>query len=359
MSPTGKCVETLVHFGYSSEEIAFLDMVTAHSGYFVPNQFLDFTGQKKGRALNEFTDKLIGLKHVSFHPYRNGARVYHVFSRKLYQALGRDNVRTRRKHALEYIRTRLVTLDFVLANANQPYKFLEGEVEKVSFLRNRFEIQTEDLPFRTYSNPRNSKSTVRYFVDRFPMFWASNGDAEQCFVTFTFIDSGLPTIQPFVTHLSSYKPLFSALKAFEFIYVAPTSRLFGHAETTFRRLLLSGEGRGSASDVLHYFQVRRAWETNEPVPGADVVFLKHSRRRFVGDESETLYKQWASGALSGDKLSATWSSRFSIPTVIFRTAIFGRSLAVFSRNMRERPEQESDPSCNGRSATSSGMSSGR
>ena len=53
---------------------------------------------------------------------------------------------------------------------NQPYKFLEGENEKVSFLRNRFNIQTEDLPFRTYSNPRNSKSTVRYFVDRFPMF---------------------------------------------------------------------------------------------------------------------------------------------------------------------------------------------
>ena len=357
MSPSVKRVETLVHFGYSSEEIAFLDMVTAHSGYFVPNQFLDFTGQKKGRALNEFTDKLISLKHVSFHSYRNAARVYHVFSRKLYQALGRDNVRTRRKHALEYIRTRLVTLDFVIAN--QPYKFLEGEVEKVSFLRNRFKIQIEDLPFRTYSNPRNSKSTVRYFVDRFPMFWTNNGDSEECFVTFTFIDCGLPTIQPFVTHLSSYKPLFSGLKAFEFIYVAPSSQLFGHAETIFRRLILGREGGDSASDVLHYFQIRRAWEANEPVPGADVVFLKDSRRRFVGNELETLYKQWASGALSDDKLSAAWGSRFSSPTVVFRTAIFGRSLAVFSRNMRERLEPESDTCCNGRSATSSGMSSGR
>ena len=357
MSPTGKRVEPLVQFGYSSEEIAFLDMVTAHSGYFVPNQFLDFTVQKKGRALHEFTDKLIGLKHASFHSYRNGARVYHVFSRKLYRALGRDNVRTRRTHALEYIRTRLVTLDFVLAN--QPYKFLEGEVEKVSFLRNRFKIQTEDLPCRIYCNPRNSRSTIRYFVDRFPMFWTSNGTSEECFVTFTFIDSGQLTIQPFVTHLSSYKPLFSGLKAFEFIYVAPSSRLFGHAETIFRRLILGMESRDRASDVLHYFQIRRAWETNKPVPGADVLFLKDSRRRFVGNESESLYKQWASGALSDDKLSATWGSTFSSPTVVFRTAIFGRSLAVFSRNMRERSEPESDTSCNGRSATSSGMSSGR
>jgi hypothetical protein len=357
MSPTGKRVETLVHFGYSSEEIAFLDMVTAHSGYFVPNQFLDFTGQKKGRALNEFTDKLIGLKHVSFHSYRNGARVYHVFSRKLYKALGRDNVRTRRKHALEYIRTRLVTLDFVLAN--QPYQFLEGEYEKVSFLRNRFKIQTEDLPFRTYSTPRNSKSTVRYFVDRFPLFWTRTGNSEEGFVTFTFIDSGQPTIQPFVTHLSSYKPLFSGLREFEFIYVAPSSRLFGQAETIFRRLVLGADGRDSACDILRYFRIRRAWEANERVPGADVVFLKDSRRRFTGNETESLYKQWASGALSNDKLSTIWSSRFSSPTVVFRTAVFGRSLSVFSKNMPEGLEPESETYCNGRSATSSGMGSER
>ena len=357
MSPTVKHVEALVSFGYSSQEIAFLDIVTAHSGYFVPNQFLDFTGQKKGRALNEFTAKLTGSKHVSFHSYRNGARVYHVFSRKLYQALGRDNLRTRRKHALEYIRTRLVTLDFVLGN--QPYKFLEGENEKVSFLRNRFNIQTEDLPFRTYSNPRNSKSTVRYFVDRFPMFWTRNGDSEECLVTFTFVDSGQPTIQPLVTHLSSYKPLFSSLKAFEFIYVAPTSQLFGQAETIFRRLILGMECGDSANDVRRYFRIRRAWEANEPVPGADVVFLKDSRRRFLGNESETLYRQWASGTLSDDKLSAVWGSRFSAPTVVFRTAIFGRSLSVFSRNMGERSEPESDTCCDEGSATGSGMSSGR
>jgi hypothetical protein len=271
--------------------------------------------------------------------------------------LGRDKLRTRRKHALEYIRTRLVTLDFVLGN--QPYKFLEGENEKVSFLINRFNIQTENLPFRAYSNPRNSKSTVRYFVDRFPMFWTRNGDSEECFVTFTFIDSGQPTIQPLVTHLSSYKPLFSSLKAFEFIYVAPTSRSFGQAETLFKRLILGMEGGNSANDVRRYFQIRRAWEANEPVPGADVVFLKDSRRRFLGNESETLYRQWASGALSDDKLSAIWGSRFPAPSVVFRTAIFGRSLSVFSRNRGAGLEPESDTRCNRGSATGSGISSGR
>jgi hypothetical protein len=356
MSPALKRIATLASFGYSNEEIAFLDVVTAHSGYFVPNQFLDFTGQKKGRALNEFTDRLIGLKHVSFHTYRNAARVYHVFSRKLYQALGRDNVRTRRKHALDNIRTRLVTLDFVLAH--QPCQFLEGEDEKVSFLRDRFKIQTEDLPFRTYSNPRNAKSTIRYFVDRFPVFWSRKGDAEERCLTFTFIDSGQPTIQPFVTHLSAYRPLFSQLKAFEFIYVAPSSALFGQAETIFKRLVLGADGGDRASDVLRYFRIRRAWEANERVPGVDVVFLKNSRPRFAGNESETLYKQWSSSALSNDQLSAIWGSRFSSPTVVFQTAVFGHSLSVFSRNILLRLEPELGTLCNERSATSSGMSSG-
>ena len=99
--------------------------------------------------------------------------------------------------------------------------------------------------------------------------------------------------------------------------------------------------------------------TDKRTEGADVVFLKDARRRFAGNESETLYRQWASGALSEDKLSAIWGSKFSSPAVVFRTAIFGRSLSAFSRNMGGRSEPESHTCCNGRSATSSGMGSGR
>ena len=132
MSPTAKRVEALVSFGYSSQEIAFLDMVTAHSGYFVPNQFLDFTGQKKGRALNEFTAELHRLSACQFSLLSQWCQGLSRLLTETLSGLGRDNLRTRRKHALEYIRARLVTLDFVLGN--QPYKFLEGENEKVSFL---------------------------------------------------------------------------------------------------------------------------------------------------------------------------------------------------------------------------------
>ena len=142
---------------------------------------------------------------------------------------------------------------------------------------------------------------------------SQSGKSDECLVTFTFIDSGQPTIQPFVTHLSSYRPLFSRLKAFEFIYVAPSSRQFGQAQAVFQQSVLGRDEGHRGSDILRYFRIRQDWEANERVPGADVVYLKNSRRRFVGNETETLYKQWASGEVRDDQLTAVWRSKLSLP----------------------------------------------
>ncbi len=342
MIATARCFEIPARFGYSREEIAFLDLVTAHSGYFVPNQFLEFTGRKKGRALREFTERLVTQKHANFHTYHNGAKVFHIFARKLYQAFERDHLRTRRKHALDYLQTRLVALDFVLAN--QSCLFFEEEAHKVQCLAEQFSVSEADLPFRTYANPSNGKSTLRHFADRFPMSWMRNGDSEERLLTFTFIDPGQPTVQPFITHLCGYKALFSRLNAFAFIYVAPTPRLFGQAEKAFRQIVLGLDGGRRDGEILRYFRIRKAWERNERVPGADVVYLKDSRRRFAGTETESLYRKWASDALTSDQLHEIWRTRFASAQVVFRTAIHGRSLSVFSGNPSERLEPQTESS---------------
>ena len=46
---------------------------------------------------------------------RNG-RVYHLFSRLVYRAIGRENLRNRREHSAEHMRAKLAVLDFVLAH---------------------------------------------------------------------------------------------------------------------------------------------------------------------------------------------------------------------------------------------------
>jgi hypothetical protein len=55
------------------------------------------------------------------------------------------------------------------------------------------------------------------FVDRMP---------SPPVVTFTYVDAGAVTLEAFGMHLRAYLGLFQALQKLEFIYVAPTARLF-------------------------------------------------------------------------------------------------------------------------------------
>src|SRR6201984_2737127 len=105
--------EQLRYFGYTEEESRFLYLVAAHSGYFTCQQFLHFIDGKPGKRSLSFVRKLVEQGHASVRPYLRNGKVYHVFARNLYEAIGKDNVRFRRKHSTEYIRTRLAALDFI------------------------------------------------------------------------------------------------------------------------------------------------------------------------------------------------------------------------------------------------------
>ncbi|HEV2315452.1 MAG TPA: hypothetical protein VGR94_09125, partial [Candidatus Acidoferrales bacterium] len=99
--------EALRSLGYTEEEARFLYLVATHSGYFTCQQFLCFIQTKPGKRSVAFAQKVIEKKHASAKPYLRHGRVFHLFSRNLYEAIGRDNVRFRRVHSTEYIRTRL------------------------------------------------------------------------------------------------------------------------------------------------------------------------------------------------------------------------------------------------------------
>src|SRR5260370_33607601 len=113
---------------FGLREGEFLFLVATHSGYFTNRQFKLFAQTESGSVSHAFIRKLLDRKHASYHGYRSGGRVYHLFARKVYQAIERENLRTRKKHELEHVKTRLVALDFV---RGQPqYGDLEPEAEK-------------------------------------------------------------------------------------------------------------------------------------------------------------------------------------------------------------------------------------
>jgi hypothetical protein len=332
MTMTAFACEGLRLLGYSGRESEFLFLTAIHSGYFTIHQFKRFVKSESGSLCHAFIRKLLERKHASFRAYRSGERVYHLFARKLYQAMDRENLRTRKKHELEYIKTRLVALDFVLLNPAERY--LETEPEKLEFFERECGLGRSLLPVKLYRARKSADVTPRYFVDRFPMFLAT----ETGRLTFTFIDGGAVTTNGFSTHLRSYLPLLQALPAFDFVFVSPTPRLFRAAESEFQRMV-SGHGSSpSTPDLLRYFELRRAWDARERVASSDVVILKEAQAKFTGKRFDDTYQQWRISKINDDEVMAL-GKHFERPErCTFRVLLCGDSLKVFRDPLANRAE---------------------
>src|SRR5579871_2372409 len=154
-------LDNLIRLGYTPEEARFIYIAATHSGYFTHRQFLNFSGTKPGKHSQKFLTKLLTHKHATYHTYPSGGRVYYIFARKVFRAMERDDLRTRRRHQLDYIKTRLVTLDFVLGNLDSEY--LETEAEKVPFFESRLNVSRLFLPCKAYRSKSSPSTTIRYF----------------------------------------------------------------------------------------------------------------------------------------------------------------------------------------------------
>lgn len=88
--------------GCATEE---LYLAATHSGYFSMRQYLQFTGAKPGDKSVALTQKLLGKGHAAARLLLRNGRVYHLVSRLVYRAIGRENLRNRREHSVEHIWT--------------------------------------------------------------------------------------------------------------------------------------------------------------------------------------------------------------------------------------------------------------
>ena len=163
-------IENLRSLGYTEDEARFLYVVATHSSYFSTRQYLQFTRAKSGDKSMAFTQKLLGKGHATAKLLLRNGRIYHLHSRLIYRAVGRQNLRNRREHSVEYIRTKLAILDFALAHLD--YRYFETEAEKVEYFCSKLGLNRGILPAKRYSGAIRHKTTDRYFVDKFPLFFA-------------------------------------------------------------------------------------------------------------------------------------------------------------------------------------------
>src|SRR5258708_15435653 len=147
-----------------------------------------------------------------------------------------------------------------------------------------------------YLGSKTSSTSVRYFVDKFPMFFVPPSPV----VTFTYIHDGAAAFTDFVRHLESYLPLFRQLSEFRLVYVSRTDSHFGKATEIFSSLVKIPLESDIAGDLLHYFRVRKAWDGKQyaAVTDADLIFRNHARDQFTGERFEGLYRGWKNRRVS-------------------------------------------------------------
>jgi hypothetical protein len=289
-------LDSLKELGYTEIEARFIYIVATHSGYFTVRQFLDFAGAKRGKRSDKLADKLVRNRHASTEMFRKNARVYHIFSRRIYAPIGKENIRNRRDHEFEFIKTRLLALDFILAN--QGHQYFETEADKVQYFCGALGVEKHVLPTKLYLGTQNPSVTPRYFVDKFPMFLPTITGSPV--VTFTYIAPEAENLVAFVTHLQNYLPLFRSLRQFRFLFVSPCEPLFPKARAIFTAVVRRPLEAPSVADISRYFQVRKLWESRQfaALRNEDIEFLNEATRKFTALHIQTIYKEWKSGSLT-------------------------------------------------------------
>jgi hypothetical protein len=280
--------------GYTADEAQFLNIVATHSGYFLPRQFIAFTGASWGKRSHHFTDKVESHGHATWREYYDMGSVYHLFSNTLYRQIDRENLRNRRRHTTEFIRTRLLLLDFVLAN--QDHEYFETEHDKVHFFCDELAIPKRALPAKAYEGASTPEPTLRYFVDKFPLFLVSPAGSSSLVVTLSYVDPGHASLIGFANHLNAYMPLLRGLGCFRFLYIASSNVHFVLAEQCFSSLVKTRLEGGVPEELERYFRLRAAWDGKQygTLSNDDIEWLDQANKRFRSPRTEQLYAIWCS-----------------------------------------------------------------
>jgi len=200
---------------------------------------------------------------------------------------------------------------------NQDFHYLETESEKVRFFCGTLNLEKHHLPSRLYVRSKGSRTSVRYFVDKFPMFLVPPSPV----VTFTYVHDGATALADFVHHLQTYLPLFRELSDFRFVYASRGDLHFPKVTEIFRSLVQLPLESDIGGDLLRYLRVRKAWDEKRygAVTEADLVFRNEARGRFSGERFEGIYRGWKNGRISESTIWQEFAANDRKRAVHFRT----------------------------------------
>ena len=189
--------------GWTGPDAEWIALVCLHSGVFTRAQFCHYFDARRNRA-HRFVEALIeqGAADEPAAPvFYGGAKLCRIYSRSVYQALGVENIRHRRKASKPVVMRRLLSLDFVLEHPGM--NWLPAEPEKVEFFE-ELGLPLRLIPRRIYYGVAGNQK--RYFALKLPLA------VDPEIVTFAYIDPGHQTDRELYSWGAAHGPLWDALR---------------------------------------------------------------------------------------------------------------------------------------------------
>ena len=221
--------KALATFGWTGERAAWIAFVCLHSGAFTRAQcarFLEAHPEQVRRVVHALIAQ--GLAAEEPVPGIRGiGRVCRIYARTLYRALGAEHIRHRRTASPGVLMRRLLSLDYVIEHADQPW--LATEAEKVAAFE-ALDIDRGLLPVRVYRGAAGA--TRRYFPVKLPVAL----DAERA--VFVYADPGHDTATALRSWGVAHRQLWYALRrqgrSVEVVVAARTHREMERARQVMR-----------------------------------------------------------------------------------------------------------------------------
>ncbi len=195
--------QALESLGWTGREAEWIALVCLHSGVFTRAQFCQYFDTDRKRALRLVKTLIERWQAVETDviAFNGGGKTCRISSHAIYQALGVENIRHRRKASKPVVMRRLLSLDFVLEHPGM--NWLPDEPEKVQFFE-ELGLPRRLLPRRIYYGVVGNQK--RYFALKLPLA------VEPETVTFAYVDPGHQTDRELYSWGAAHGPLWDALR---------------------------------------------------------------------------------------------------------------------------------------------------
>jgi hypothetical protein len=319
LDPHKDHLDRLRDFGYNEQEARFIFLAVTHSGYFTRHQFLSFTHQSKGCLVHRFTTKLLTQHHAQATQYGHKTYVFKLTSRKIYDSIGKKDLRDHRSHTADFIGTRLLVLDFVLAHPDLPY--LESQEEKLKFFHEQLGVPASLFSVQTDRTEGLDPSLNRFFKERFPVFVsARNGSTPgSALPTLVYCDPAHHGISWFTGYLDRHQVFLRRLPGFNLVYATPSPWKLDRASLVFTAIFRNTK-RPDPEHLARYFQIRRLWETRQhgSLTRADRDLLRAGDKQYKGEPFDSAYQKWFAAGLPEVDLGALLGASLPRQEIGFR-----------------------------------------